>query len=74
MSSSACPWCLADVVIPTGTAGAQVFPVDGFDRQRDRGGHDTHTAMPVSPQTAVGPPHCEGPADRCWNTESGSRL
>lgn len=73
-SSPAGPWHLADDIILTGPAGAQVFPVDGFDRQCDRGSHDTHIAVPVSPQTSLGPPHSEGPADRCWNIESRGRL
>lgn len=56
------PRRLADDIISAGTAGPQILPVDGFDRQRDRGGHDAHTAVPVSPQTAVGSPGCEGPS------------
>lgn len=64
----------ADDIIPPGSASPQVLPVDGFDRQCDRGSHDTHTAVPVSPQTAVGPPRCEGAADRCVYSQSGGRL
>lgn len=65
---------LADDIIPTGPDSPQVLPVDGFDRQRDRGGHDTHTAVPLSPPAAVGPPHCGGAADRSVYTESRSHL
>lgn len=74
MSGPAGPRRLADDIIPTGPAGPQVLPVDGFDRQRDRGGHDAHTAMPVSPQAAVGSHHREGAADRCVYTESRGHL
>lgn len=73
-SSPVGPRRLADDIIPTGPARPQVLPVDGFDRQCDRGRHDTHTAVPVSPQTAVGSPHCEGPADRCVYTEPWGHL
>lgn len=70
----ACPWRLADDIIPTGPAGAQVLPAYGFDRQCDRVCHDTHTTLPVSPATAVGSPHWEGAADRCVYTESWGHL
>lgn len=73
-SGPAGPHRPADDIIPAGPAGPQVLPADGFDRQRDRGDHDTHTAVPVSPPTAVGPPRCDGAADRRVYTESGVRL
>lgn len=72
--SSAGPWRLTDDIIPAGPAGPQVLLVDGFDRQRDRVSHDSHSALPVSPQTSLGSPQFEGPADWCWYTESGGRL
>lgn len=73
-SSPIGPWRLAYDIISPGPVGPQVLPVDGFDRQCDWSHHDTHTAMPVSPQTAVGLPHCARPTDRCVHTEPGGHL
>ena len=74
MSGPAGAWRLADDIIPAGPAGPQVLPLDGLDGQRDRGRHVTHTAVPVAPQTAVGPPHCEGAAAGRVHTGPGGCL